>query len=287
MSYSVITLNANQICDFLSATKNSLNINNATLTYEPSWTNDTDFLCTFDDNSLIASNGTGIATPDKVTIYKKKTGDAFIRKVGTVGYGVTSFVDQNTADESEYYYQIYFEGADISATTAYKTDSVTTDWSKYVLLSGEVQTVSIKDSNGIEIATENEFIVDKTFLFELDATIDSLNANISTQTQSNFTRYPKIHKGKQNYYNGVLSGLVGYEDSHGDYYDDLKMMEAIRLAVTDGKRKFLKDLRGHVWEVELTSFTVASRSNYIQNPYDVQIGFSEIASADNLIIRGE
>lgn len=285
MSYKQINMNGNQICDYLTATRAPLNLANKDLNYEPKWSADADFLCLF-DNNLEAGNTESIPNPDKITIYKKKTGESYIHKVGTVGYNEVSFKDYNVKNDSEYYYQLYAESSETQAIIPFKTSTVKTYWDSYALLSGDYEMVDILDKNGSVIEKEKQFIVKDVFLFSLDSNVGQLNANIQATMNTNFTRYPKYHKSIQNYYTGTLSGLLGYENKDGRYYDSVDMLEKIREAMTDGKPKFLKDLRGYLWEVELTSFTTASRSNLIENPYDIQIGFTEIANADEVIMKG-
>lgn len=284
MSYKEIRISSNQKCDYVVAQRGELALPNS-LTYEPSWANNVDFMCLFNGN-LNAGNNITLPDPDKITIYKRKGGESYIHKVGTVGFGETSFRDYNVKNDSEYYYQIYAEYDDTEGVTPFKTLTIHTEWDDWFLLSGDVEQVDIYGKEGTVIETQNQLIIDKVFRFELDANGDSLNANISAQMINNFTRYPKYQKAKQNFYTGTLSALLGYEDSSGQYYDSVAMLEELRECVTDGKRKFIKDLRGHLWEVALTSFNASTRSAYIQNPYDVQIGFTEIGNVDDLIMKG-
>lgn len=283
MSFKEVKINSNQICDYLVSNRENVNVNS--LTYEPSWTNTIDFMCLFNGN-MNAGNDITLPDPDKITIYKRKDGEAYIHKVGTVGFGETSFRDYNTKNDSDYYYQIYAEYVDTEAVTPFKTSTIHTNWDNWVLISGDVEKVNILDKEDEVVDVEKQLIVDKVFLFSLDANGDSLNANINSQMISNFTRYPKYQKSKQNFYTGVLTSLLGYEDKTGEYVDTVRMLEELRECITDGKRKFIKDLRGHLWEVSLTSFSASTRSAYIQNPYDVQIGFTEIANVDDLIMKG-
>lgn len=286
MTYTQINMAGKQICDYLTATRDSLGIENKTYEYEPEWSASTDFLCTFDNNLNAGNAESGVPNPDKISIYRRKTGEPYIRKVGTVGFNTVQFRDFNVSNDSEYYYQLYAEAPDIQAVIPFKTSTVKTYWDSYSLLSGIEQKTPIKDANGEIIEYEKQFIVEDIYLFSLDSNVSNLNANIGATMVSNFTRYPKFHKSQQNFYSGTLTGLLGYENTDGQYYDSVELLEKLRNAMTDGKKKYLKDLRGHLWEVELTSFTTSSRSQFIENPYDIQIGFTEVASANNVIMKG-
>ena len=69
----------------------------------------------------------------------------------------------------------------------------------------------------------------------------------------------------------------------GKYYDTVEQAAAIREITTDTRRKILKDLKGHVFEVELSgSILFSVEPNIYDEPYYATIQWTEVASTENL-----
>jgi hypothetical protein len=153
------------------------------------------------------------------------------------------------------------------------SDTIETNWATWSLF--DVDETDIK----------NAYKLNSVYVFEYDVTGGPMSNNIQAGIYNNFTRYAKVHQAQTNYYSGTLQSLLGYTVLGTDeYIDNVDIELALNEFTTNGRKKFIKDVDGHIMEVSLTSFSVAPREHLIQRPRDVQIGWMAVGSADGLIL---
>ncbi len=245
--------------------------------YEPTWDINTEFLAKFND-TLNAGNAPEIActTLKGWKIYRQDLDGSSLKYVKTLDPDDIFIVDYNVKWGQEYRYYLFpeYEAAMGTPFVSKNTKACWTDW--ILLLCRE------------EEGKKNEFAVEESFLFQLNTQSGQMNNNADVQVFKTYQRYPKVVKGKSNYLSGQLSSLVGYigeTDGELQYIEKLDMIDRLMMLNTDSRRKFLKDKKGHVWEIE---FTAPSSMEYMENvyrqPVTGSVAWTEVASTENVSI---
>lgn len=276
MPINTVKLSGYQICDYIWALNRPLNDEErefvSDYANEPSWSIDTELLVTF-NRTLMAGNMTNAAqSPTSWRVYRQRVGDENMVLAAIVDNNTQIVIDYNIKNNETYIYRLFASTASY-ITAPIISDPVSTNW----------KTWSIFD---VDEGEDDTYHLSQYFVFGLDINSGQMTNNIQTQIYNNFTPYPKIHKATTNYYSGTLSSMLGKFDCEtGDYTDDTADFEsALKAFSTNGKRKFLKDIKGHIWEVEITSLGFTPRDGYKGQPYDISLGWAEIASADGLLL---
>jgi hypothetical protein len=92
------------------------------------------------------------------------------------------------------------------------------------------------------------------FKFELNLEVDSMTNNAQISISQNFTKYPTVQYGASNYWSGSLSALCGFIASNcTDYVQNVNMIDELKSITSDTRRKFLKDIAGNLWEVNVSA----------------------------------
>lgn len=279
MPLTSIRLSGYQICDYYwvlnrqftsEETSNISDIN-----YEPNWSLDTEFLATFFETLRAGSLSSGDSAATAWRVYRQEVGTSTYVLAATMDSTTQSIVDYNVKNNTQYIYRLYAETTDY-ITAPLVSDPISTDWLTWCLFD-----VVPSDDN-------ESFVLNQAFTFAIDINSGGMSNNIQSSTFNNFTPYPKVQVSSNNHYSGTLQSMLGNIDCTTNVYDEggLTKENALKLFTTNGNRKFLKDIRGHIWEVSITSFTVTPRDQYPNLPYDVQIGWVEIGSADGLQLIG-
>jgi len=68
------------------------------------------------------------------------------------------------------------------------------------------------------------------------------------------------------------------------YSGDISMIDAIKQLSTDTRRKFLKDIKGHIWEVEIAGGISASVMPVDEQVYEGTIPWAEVAKVEDVRI---
>ena len=276
MPINTVKLSGYQICDYIWALNRQLNEKErefvSDYANEPSWTIDTELLVTF-NSTLMAGNMTNAAAaPVEWKIYRQRVGDDNMVLAAIIDNKSQMVIDYNVRNNETYIYRLFASTASY-ITAPIISEPIPTKW----------QTWSIFDVNEGENDT---YHLSQCFVFGLDINSGQMVNNIQTGIYNNFTPYPKIHKAPTNYYSGMLTSMLGKFDCNtGDFAEGgVDFEAALKLFSTNGKRKFLKDIKGHIWEVEITSLGFTPRDGYAKLPYDVALGWAEIAPADGLLL---
>lgn len=277
MSITSVRISGKQICDYIWVLNRELTNDEVAFvsdyTNEPSWTLDTELLVTFNESLLAGNITSGSSSPTNWKIYRQEVGDSNMVLAAAIDDATTNFIDYNIKNNTEYIYHMFAETASY-ITAPIAADPITTNWRNWCLF------------DVTETDEDNVYKFHEGFVFSADVQSGSMNNNLQSATYPNFTEFPKIHKGQSNFYSGTLQALLGrVECPVGKYIEHPEMEAALKAFTTNPRKKFLKDAKGHIWEVEITSaLTVTPREGYPFLPYDISFGWTEIGTTDGLII---
>lgn len=276
-----VELRGAQTVDYLWITNTEMTADWGTVlnqaSYEPSWDINTQFLAKF-NHSLNAGNAGELAstTLKGWKVYRQDLEGSTLKYVKTLDPEDIFLVDYNVKWGQEYKYYL-FPDYEAAMGSPFVSDAVRACWTDWILL-------LCREEEG----KKNEFAVEESFLFQLNTNSGQMNNNADVQVFKTYQRYPKVVKGRSNYLSGQLSSLVGYMgETNGElqYIERLDMIDRLTSLNTDNRRKFLKDKKGHVWEVELTiPTTLEYMENVAGQPVTGAIGWTEVASTENVSI---
>ena len=280
MAVGTITLYGGQECDFfwvirgIPSTEISESLQE--LSFEPEWTAETEFYAPF-DNTLVANGlGGSAANPDSWRIYRKKVGTDLLEFVAEIDGTQTSINDYMCVNKAGYSYELFAVNTDYIEMPI-SSSSITTSWDCWCLITAN------------ESDEDNILYADKIFLFSLNVVSPQFSNNAKVNRLDNFTKYPKFQYGQSNYLSSTLTGLIGYIDCDtGEYVEDATTALEIFNLSTDGKRKFLKDIRGNIWEISLADAISRQEDDYIQKQtYTDSIPWAEKGSIDGISLINE
>lgn len=243
--------------------------------YEPKWDINTQLLARF-NYSLNGGNAGDEAgnTLEGWKVYRQNVEGSTLKYVKTLDPSDIFVVDYNTEWGQSYIYYL-FPSYKKAMGAPFVSKEVKACWVDWILLLCREE-------------KENEFAVEESFLFQLNTNSGQMNNNADVQVFKTYGQYPKVLKGQSNYLSGQLSSLVGYiGETNGElgYIEKLSMLERLRNLNTDPRRKFLKDKKGHVWEVELTApTTMEYMENVTGQPVTGSISWTEVASTKDVSI---
>ena len=269
-----------QTIDYLWVTKTEIDadwqavLNQAS--YEPSWDINTQLLAKF-NNTLNGGNANELAGESLQgwKLYRQNVEGSTMKYVKTLKPEEIFIVDYNVKWGQEYVYYLFpdYEDAMGSPFVSKPVKACWVDWILLMCREGD---------------KENEFAVEESFLFQLNTMSGQMNNNADVNIFKTYTKYPRVIKGASNYLSGQLSSLVGYmgeTDGELQYIEKLSMIERLKSLSTDPRRKFLKDKKGHVWEVELTAPTTFEyMENVSGQPVTGGISWTEVASTEDISI---
>ena len=244
--------------------------------YEPSWDINTQFLAKFNEN-LNAGNAGEIAstTLKGWKVYRQDLNGSSLKYVKTLDPDEVFLVDYNVKWGQSYKYYMFPDYAE-SMGSPFVSGEVKACWIDWILLLCR------------EGDNKGEYAVEESFLFQLNTQSGQMNNNADVQVFKTYQKYPKVIKGQSNYLSGQLASLVGYMGDEGGelrYIEKLDMIDRLMKLNVDNRKKFLKDKKGHVWEVELTApSTMEYMENVAGQPVTGGINWTEVASTENISI---
>lgn len=231
------------------------------------------------ENNLEAGNyATGGEAIVGWDAYKQETGATNLQFVASLSLSQTSLIDALVENGRSYTYYLFPLGLDKMGSPIVSDAIVSTVWN-YVLFTS---TPSESDSNIL--------YVNNAYIFQANVETGSIGNNASSSVMNNFTQYPKIIKGTQNYKSGKLSALVGYVDTQGGTYTETSALRDALYALSISQdRMFLKTRSGDIWEVTVhnaVNMDIADPSSY--QPHTASIEWTEVAaiSGVSLIYEG-
>lgn len=280
MGYNKIQLHGGQICDYLYVQSSPVDIENFnTVDSEPkNWNDDTTLFSKFDE-SLVAGNSALVGNLSGYKLMRKKSNESSAKYVATLDekFSGQYIVDYMVANNSEYIYYVYPYN-DISDSgvvlSPFTTQQITSKWNYWSLL--------IVD----ETEEDNVFYLNKMFKFELNITTDDMNNNAVCTVTQNFTRYPTIQYGTANYWSSALTSLCGFISCGGNNYNQTPdIIAEFKELTTDGRRKFLKDLDGNIWEIKITApINISTDDDTIERIKSVKVLWTEVGDVSDISV---
>ena len=283
MGYNKITLYGNQTCDYLYVSRSHINNNDIKeVGSEPKeWTDETLMLAKF-NNNLVAGDS---AIAESIVGYeiRRKTGDnAYAEYVTTIedtsdNLNKKFVIDYAAPNNTSCEYYLYpssknsMVGVTLSPIVSNEIKPIWSYWSLIIVDESE---------------KENLYYVNKIFKFELNLKTGDMNNNAVVSINQNFTKYPTVQYGSSNYWSGSLTALCGFVScsDHG-YIQTPNMIDELKSLTSDGRKKFLKDIQGNIWEVKITSpISIATEDSTQDRVKTVTLSWTEVGDISGVSI---
>lgn len=261
MSYNKIELHGKQTCDYIYIqTEIPEEDEFSYVNDEPLvWGETTTLYANFsdEDRRLSAGDSAMIGAIDGYEVYRRKYNESNAEYIGTIQKDDENIsdlmVDYAVKNGVEYTYYL-FPNTDNTKSGTPISPFVT----KQLAIDAPYWSLLIVD----ETDEENVFYLDKMFKFEFNLQIDEMTNNTQVTISQNFTKYPTLQYGASNYWSGSLSSLCGFISSNCvDYVQTTNMINELKAISSDTRRKFLKDVSGNLWEVNVSSPITISTEN--------------------------
>ena len=284
MSYNKIILHGKQTCDYLYIQTSAPEETFAKVDSEPTaWSKTTSLYANFNNKKerLSAGNSAVIGSIQGYEIYRKKYDEAIAEYVGTIQKSDEIIddvlVDYSVKNGVEYTYYL-FPNTGTTMSGSVLSPVIT----KQIAIDVPYWSLFIVD----ETDEENVFYLDKMFKFELNLQVDDMTNNTQVSISQNFTKYPTIQYGASNYWSGSLSSLCGFISANDvDYVQTVNMIDELKSIASDTRRKFLKDISGNLWEVNVGAPVSISTDNMtLQNVKTWKFSWVEVGDTKGISI---
>ena len=218
-------------------------------------------------------------TITKWAVYRLETGTSALTHITDVLVTTTSITDYLVQNGKTYTYYIFATNELIYSAPLVSKKVGTKCWN-WVLFVAEEETADV---------TSDLLTFKAAYAFQANVNSGTLSNNAAGQSFANFTRYPKIVKGTQNYLSGKLSALIGYVDQSSNVFvQPSNRMQALMDLSTLDNRMFLKNRAGDIWEVavhEATEMTVQDSQS--KQPYTASIPWVQVGSISGVSLTKE
>lgn len=272
MNLKEVVLKTNVNVDFFHLEEESENnVNIFTNNYIPKLSNDSKALITFEDNDNKLKGISESALGYLFSVYREKNNSNKLEYIARLNDGSLSMIDYNVANQNQYKYYVfkeddnYFSGANIS-------DSVETCWWDWSII-------------GVAENNDGHFIVDTTNIWSFELNLESAETvqNFSKTEYRNLTKFPKISNGKLNYASGGVTCLIG-QIRNNKYVDTTEMLEAWNNFCVNGQLKILKDRKGRIMVVDITSSSSKIMDITSEQVNTITFNWTQIGVTDNMTI---
>lgn len=287
MAYNKITLCGKQTCDYLHIQTDAPG--EGAFSYvddEPAeWSDTTLLYANFnnEESRLSAGNSTIVGSISGYEVYRRKYNESIAEYVGTVQNNDDDknisdvMIDYAAKNGVEYVYYLFPNWDTIESGT-----QLSPFVTKQLALDAPYWSLFIVD----ETDEENVFYLDKMFKFELNLQVDDMTNNAQVSISQNFTKYPTLQYGASNYWSGSLSSLCGFIASNCvDYVHNTNMVEELKSITSDTRRKFLKDMSGNLWEVNVSApISISTENAALQNVKTWKFSWVEVGDTKGVSI---
>ena len=287
MAYNKIMLCGKQTCDYLHIQTDAPD--EGAFSYvndEPAeWGDTTSLYANFnnEESRLSAGNSTIVGSISGYEVYRRKYNESIAEYIGTVQNNDDDknisdvMIDYAAKNGVEYVYYL-FPNWDTTESGTQLSPFVT----KQLAIDVPYWSLFIVD----ETDEENVFYLDKMFKFELNLQVDDMTNNAQVSISQNFTKYPTLQYGASNYWSGSLSSLCGFIASNCvDYVYNTNMVEELKSIASDTRRKFLKDISGNLWEVNVSApITISTETAALQNVKTWKFSWVEVGDTKGVSI---
>lgn len=202
----------------------------------PEWdTFDDIYLLAKFNNDLVSSYISGLTQPlTGFSVYRQKSGDTVLRKVGDVGKDGNSLIDHLIYNNEEYKWVVIpvtEEELGISMESA----PILTDWHSWSI-------------SALSQISPQVYFPQETWVFSIDLSESELSQNVDKTIFKTNSQYPKISVGNANYFTGDFSCLFGNIDCIGlEYSESKEKLLKWREFVALNTPYLLKDIKGNIF----------------------------------------
>lgn len=216
---------------------------------------------------------------EKWMIYREENGIATY--VGEVPAWADGIVDYFAGCNNTYVYYSYPVAEDIIGTPLV-SEPVVIDWKEWMLLTSNEQNY-----------TGDTLSMYSTYRFFANLQVSDISNHNQPVVLQNFSRFPKIQYVNHNYLGGTLSTLIGEtlaECSDEDdglispsYSTGRELEDSLYELSTDGRRKFLKDPQGRIFEVAITApITKRPNDSYPVEYSDFSVTWTQVGDINDI-----
>lgn len=252
----------------------------ASSTYKPILNNYSRFLATFDDGTTIAEGMAEQALGYTFSIYKEIGNASQLIYVASLSEGDLSIIDYNVTNETTYRYYVFKED-ESAISEAVVSNDVATCWWDWCL----IDVLPIASTPDVYYADTNNI-----WKFDLNLSSAARTQNISVTTYNNLTKYPKISTGALNYSSGGITCLLGSvrrtSTSLAEYYEPASLLDDWNDFCANGNMKLLKDRKGNVLLVNITSTSAQTDDVTTQQANTITFNWVEVEDASDKSIIG-
>ena len=279
MGYNKVKLHSGQVCDYLYIQKDNTGIEDFKyVNSEPDkWNKNTLLFAKFNGNA-IAGNVDLLDNISGFEIRRRKVSETHTDYIGKVTEkGINYIIDYLACNNTDYIYYLYPISTSSTGQVITLSPSVENAKGKWNYWS-----LFVVD----ETDEDNVFYLDKMFKFELNLQVGDMTNNADIKVTNNFTKYPTVQFGTSNYWSGSLSSLCGFISCYDHEYSQTpNMINELKELTSDTRRKFLKDMDGNVWEVQVTgAINISTNNETLEKLKTVQILWTEVGSVDGLSV---
>lgn len=274
---SVISLYGNQDCAYVYYVEGALNSTQAESIENdsgcPEWDTNTQFRIDF-SNGLVAGNASfGSDPPTEYKIYRIDAETDESSLAVTLSGDKRGFTDYAIAKGHTYKYNIS-PASESHIGSAIETDEVSTD-----IRSWELLVVDDTDE-------DNVYTLSAIYRFKFNTDDVVLQNNTTINKLRNFTPYMKLQRDQTNCWSGTLSSLAGvYDCETQSYTESVTLLDAIKALSTSLKTKFLRDLDGHLYKIDISSSIEMTQQVFGNRRATAKkLEWTEIGSADDVQI---
>ena len=285
MGYNKITLYGEQICDYIYIQTDAPDEGAFSFVNdEPSsWGETTTLYANFSnkESRLSAGDSAVIGAITGYEVYRRKYNESNAEYIGTIQKSdeniSDSIIDYAVKNGVEYTYYLFPNTEKTGSGTPlspFVTKQLAIDvpyWSLFI----------VDDTD-----EDNVFHLDKMFKFELNLQVDDMTNNTQVSISQNFTKYPTLQYGASNYWSGSLSALCGFISSNQtDYIQNVNMINELKSMASDTRRKFLKDIFGNLWEVNVSApITISTENMALQDVKTWKFSWVEVGDTTGVSI---
>lgn len=286
MAYNKIILYGEQTCDYIYIQTDDPSAEAFShVNDEPTdWKSTTSLYANFNDEKsrLAAGDSAVIGAINGYEIYRRKYNESNAKYVGTIrkhdSENANDFMmDYAVKNGVEYTYYL-FPNLETTETGTVLSPFIT----KQLAIDAPYWSLFIVD----ETEEDNVFYLDKMFKFELNLQVENMTNNTQVSIVQNFTKYPTVQYGASNYWSGSLSSLCGFIAANNiDYIESTNMIEELKSIASDTRRKFLKDISGNLWEVNVAApINISIENTSLQDVKTLMFSWVEVGDATDVSI---
>lgn len=228
--------------------------------------------CQIQNDCGVWVNWDQVGSADGYSIMRQAAGENRLIKIADVPATTGQIRDYSAKSGQTYTYYVFPTGAFAYLTTPMISDPLPVQYWFWAIIEAE------------PTGTENEYSVEKSYIFRYSVSEGAMNNNNAPQISQNFTRYPTRQGVNANYMTGTLTGYIGTID-HGamTYADTAAQAQALFNLSTTTNALFLLDPKGNFRRIHTsaaTSLQIDHKSKPM--PQSMTVSWVEVGPTTNV-----